>query len=274
MAAREKEPSTDETSNDNKQPKEPVTPQKIKVGEKEYSLDEITASLNEAEELRAKYSGVRPEVVEIGQHVASYMAQGLEGMKALKKQLEDALSERGVDVEPSKPKADNLPTFDLPDKQNATENEIAIISALNRVAELHNNTAKSNQSLREELQKQFAALMGEIKTTEIATSAQMQVQKETGLSLTPVEIREAIRKTGLSNPVDAIFATPEYRIKALEKLKNGNSTKPESKTVEMLGGDPTRDFDPKGKSFSDLIEYAEQNPEAIKNYIPPWERKK
>lgn len=256
------------------QPDQPTTSQKIKVGETEYTPEELQKAFLEAEHLRNSFGKLPPEVIEMGQHVASALSRGVDGMKQLKKELEDALAERGVDADVNNQKAGDLPTFDLPDKSNATENEVAIINALNKIAELHNNTAKSNQSLREELQRQFSSLMVEIKTNEVATSAQVQVQKETGLSLTPAEIREAIRKTGLNNPVDAVFAIPEYRAKAIEKLKVELHGKPEAKTLEMMGGDPNRNFNPTGKSFSELLEYAEQNPEAMKDYLPPWQRKK
>jgi hypothetical protein len=203
-------------SESNTDPKDGASPESVvTIGDNQYSLDDISSILNEHNELKTKFSEIDPDSLEVGNYVKEMLSKGPEGIKELQAAINQHLPQ-------SEPEID----FDI-DEENATPNEQKLMKALKYMTGLLKNTTNEIHMTKSEMKKLISEMTETAKLDNTASTAATRVEAELGIKVTAAEIKEAVKKTGLKDPVDAILVTRKNDV-----LKAKNPSKPKPNFVQ------------------------------------------
>lgn len=208
---------------------------KIKINEVEYEITQIEEILNEHKELTPLKG--KQESIEVGDIVIDALKSN-DPINNLQKLVDELKSQAGY-VAP-----DDKPAFELPKLSEYADDDT---KALHATLQNLGNVLAANSGSVKEIKALINQLAAETKIDSTATTSADRVSKELSISITPAQVREAIKSTGINDPVKACwtFYMDDIRKgKMQEKSTKPNfvETKTNSKDVDLSKLSPFERF--------------------------------
>lgn len=211
---------------------------KIKLGDNEYSQQDLL----KMHERAAMFN----EQVENDAKVGEYIRQALQSPDGVK-EVREFLNKHY----PDQVKQD-LEIDEINLDSTATANEKAIAASLNKLTQAMKSGIGNQDSLKRELMSVVDQALGSVRTESSANKAVNQIKAELGIDVTPEDIKAAMVKTGLPDPVSAVKL---HKFDDILKARSTKTVKPNM--VEGQNGE----VDLAGLTLSEKVAFARENPE-------------
>ena len=216
-------------------------PDHVTIGENTYSIDQITAAIEAQTTLSSK-----AEMIEMAEYIAETLKQGPEGASQLITQLKQLYP----DPTPEAP----IELSDL-----ASDNELKLHSEVTKLRAANKALEQKLTTLAEQFKSYSAELANVARIETTATTSVQKVQAELGLTLTPAEIREAIKATGIKDPVDAVL---------LHRKADVLKAKPKAEKPNFVEDTGSTNIDLEKLPLAEQLKLTLANPSLLKNYTP------
>lgn len=205
----------------------------------------------------------------------SIMMQTPEGRQQLLKEMQETIAELdGAEPKPNAtPTVPELAQIEIPDfdEDEATPNELKLlgvvkglsgqnnqlVTALKSAIELIQQTGQASKQQLEDVKRLVGQTVEESRTAQVAASASEKVFADIGIRKSAAQIQEAIRQTGIKDPVDACYNFFKKEVLA------ARSTPAPNTATEMPDTKAERTVDFDKMSPMQLAHHAREHPEDV-----------
>lgn len=251
----EKSPEEEKAAAATAKPKEPAPPEKVKIGEQEFTPDELTQLIA----ANAEHEGQK-EFTALGLRVAQDLQRGREGLAALRGEISAIEKAQGyVEEKETAPEPLDLQI----DMQEASETEKKLAKGLTVVHGGLTAASKQMRDMQNAILDRIGSVQKGVESIEVAQTAVAQVEQDTGLKLDPAAIRSAMRDTGIPDPSGAVFT--KHKAKAREAILARATAKPKPEFIEEQS---ERTVDLSKMSSGEVMQAVRENPTLLENWTP------